>query len=1161
MTSLPVIFTPNGSGDTQYLPPAFTVGETNLEIKITVSKVELDFSKTNFVNNTRFIGLTNQDFDVVNEPSQISVAMDKITWTDKDGSSLDTKPPENAGDSEGEYTVTIPFTYDENIYVFEKNTVNGLTITKTSAGNGTISGPYHVVTPSMTVTDANAIPGLIYNRNKQATIQITSLIPGSNITVQWREDGTNDWTKESYTDVRSTSLSVAEITDAGEYEVQITIRHETYNEKSFTFGISTGDKGVVTIAKKSVTAPTAKQDLVYSGQLQNGLADSADAGFYTVQNCGSGTDAGSYQATVAIDTANCFWSDEGSESTIATKTIAWSIGKKEIPTTTIDGWASHTYDGQEQNAVTGSSYSGSGFTVKDGENGTLVGSFGGNEVFTITNARATNAGRYEPKATISKDALKNFYWQGDETKEQATVDVRRSTSENYWIMSPMELVIGLPTVNSVTYTGAAFDTTKIHSPILTDDAAAQLQVDKEKRYLFYPAIGNDPLSEVPVDAGTYRVAVNYEPKNMNSVMSNYSISYTTGTGTIRDGKVSFTIGRAPLTLKVPTDLTDTYSGSPQEVPQPTYSGLVGKDKDVSNPIGSVFTFRYAITPTDEAGDQMTPPTRTAAGTYNVSVSISSNNYYAVGNDGGVGGANTLGYTWTIEAAENPITLKDGDTIVPAGGTVTRKLTDDLFAVTGTPEHVQEGNEKASVTYALADVDVDTQEGVIQVNETTGNITPLKVGKAKVNVTVSALPSYAATTTSFYVEISKGDPTVTVKNQEFPYGTDITQPGNGKPAYDDPSNVTVSSDAAEDAVDPTEPAEGNVTFTLYDSQKNAEGETGEITDFDDLNAGTYYLRVDYKGDENYNSAFGIGELKISAQAMSDFTVSDQTLTYSGSNQIESVKKHVADAADEANNSLSISDENVTLLKAEEGGTTAPSGEDSAWDTPLESITDVSESGTYFYRVRVANYNDAVGSFTVTVNPKEITVVGVDAVDRQYNGSNKVTLKLADGVIQPTSNDVVQDDSVFFALKQDATGTVEDVNAADNSKEVAVASSVIDLSGDDAGNYKVTAVKTTADRKIDVVISPKEITLKFDGVDEQNVISKPYTGKPISVNVVAPEGAFVGNDSLKDADVKYTYVPNLPTTDNEHTAVGDYTVTAKLMVSSFPLTLSRIPQTVS
>lgn len=1141
LTALPVIFTPNGSGDTQYLTSVSAVDTTYLEIKITVSKVELDFSRTNFVNNTRFIGLTNQDFDVVNEPSQISVDMQSIKWKNKDGSSTETKPPENAGAPEGEYTVTIPFTYDENIYDFETITVNGLTITKTSEGNGTISGPYHVVTPSMTVTDANAISGLIYNQNEQATIQITSLIPGSNIAVQWREDGTNDWTEELYTNVQSTLLSVAKITNAGEYEVQIDIQHETYNEKSFTFGISTGDKGVVTIAKKSVTAPTAKQDLVYTGQLQNGLADSADVGFYTVTSGESGTDAGSYQATVTIDTANCYWSDEGSGSTNATKTITWSIGKKEIPTTTIDRWASHIYNGQEQTAVTGNSYSGSGFTVGNGENGTLVGSFGGNEVFTITNARATNAGRYEPKATISEDARKNFYWQGDETKKQATVDVRRSnTSDNFWIMSPMELVIGLPTVNSVTYTGGDFDTNNIIPPKLTDNAETQLQVNQQQPYLFYPAIGNDPLSEVPVDAGTYRVAVNYEPKNMNSVMSNYSISYTIGTSTSRDGRVSFTIDKAPLTLTVPTDRTDTYSGSPQEVPQPTYSGLVGKDKDVSNPIGSVFTFRYAITPTDEAGDQKTPPTRTAAGTYDVSVSISSNNYRAVGNAGGVGGANTLDYTWTIEAAENLITLKDGENTVTANGTVTRKLTDNPFTVTGIPEHVQEGNEKASVTYALATVEPGvTEDGVIRVTAT-GEITPLKVGKAKVNVTVSALPSYAATTTSFYVVISKGDPTVTVQTQEFSYGTDITNPGDGKLAYDNLSNVIVSSDAAEDAVDPTEPTKENVTFTLYDSQENAEGpvagETGKITDFEDLDAGTYYLRVDYTGDENYTAAYGIGTITITAQGMGNISVADQTFKYDGTNKLTSVENAIKNAV----TSIDSDALEITLIKASDGQASAPGADDSAWDFSISDITDVADSGTYFYRIAAKNYKTVTGSVKVTVNPAELTVDEVTLTD---------TEKTYDGAVDlPTGNDDLGLKEVTGAVNGEkisayVTAAYDSSDASDNAP-INIVYKITFVDTADPSNYEygdedveVTKIGNTWTFTKTVAGMINKATLTYtSGITAAN---REYDGTA-EVDLKA-ENSIAFSGKIEKDDVSLALVENAKGTMNDVNAGDDKVVT--------------------
>ena len=1175
---LPVIFTPT-TASAKGLGSAASYQEDSqtvyLTIKVVVSKVELDFTNTSFTNYNRYIGLNTPAFALSQTPVGVTADISNAKYY-KNSEEVDKPNEESGSDDAGDYTIKIPFCYDPAVYSLPGNPVNnnGLTITGTEEGTGTISGTYRVLiatmeniqytTPRRTYTLQSQSSGDSPVAVAQPIVHLEGVLEGSSVEVKIKKSEDSDWNSaqtETYPSTTDTSMDIAKVTDAGTYNVQIVISKTNYEPRTI-------DINNVVVQKREVALPNAISNLQYNGESQRGVEDTAiitgdpllgitdhaNSLYYTIlENSDYAVDAGQHTVRVQIDPNNCIWADG---KTTEKNSTTFSIAKKPIRKISIAD-TEHAYDGSLKNAVTYTgaeeeyTYIDSAASTED-SSVTRTFSYEGKTAFQITAISATDAATYYPVAKILDTT--NFYWEGDDTQQETEYKL----SESGWKITPMELFQDVPTItdenpirqgDNVKYTGAGFDESKITFALSTEVARYFTQ-DSQKLYTYYQGTqqSNAEISKPQNAADNYFVAATLVPKE-GVKASNFIVRYrypnTEQTGT--SGKVPFTIDKADLHLIAPEEqyLTVKYSGEDQTVPKPSVNteDLLGEDASNSMPEGTIYTFRYSITDSSGTSEYTpNPPTRKEVGEYTVNVYISSTNYNGVGNEGN---ANILTYTWKIEAAENPITLKDGDTTVQAGETVTRKLIDDLFAVTGTPAYTQEGEQTASVTYALANVEPGgTGEGVIRVTET-GEITPLKVGKAKVNVTVSALPSYAETTTSFYVEILKGDPTVTVKTQEFPYGTDITQPGNDTPAYNDPSNVTVSSDAAEDAVDPTEPAEGNVTFTLYDSRENAEGETGDITDFDDLNAGTYYLRVDYKGDENYNSAFGIGELKISAQAMSDFTVSDQTLTYSGSNQIESVKKHVAEAAAAANNSLNITNVNVTLLKAKEGGTTAPGGEDSAWNTSLASITDVSESGTYFYRVRVANYNDAVGSFTVTVNPKEITVVGVDAVDRQYNGSNEVTLKLADGVTQPTSNDVVQDDSVFFALKQDATGTVEDVNAADSSKEVAVVSSVIDLSGDDAGNYKVTAVKTTADRKIDVVISPKEITLKFDGVDEQNVISKPYTGKPISVNVVAPEGAFVGNDSLKDADVKYTYVPNSPTTDNEHTAVGEYTVTAKLM----------------
>ena len=195
LTSLPVIFIPNSTGATRYLPETSAdKAGTELEIRVTVSKLPLDFSNIGFDNNIRFIGITNEDFDVIGEPDGVTVNITGASWKDAGGTPVE-KPAEDAAAQPADYTVTVPFTYNEDVYTLGSGsiTVNGLTIQDTGNGTGTISGPYYVRNPSFDALDANVKEDLVYNRQAQTTISVTGLIPNSTVKVEWRNPDTGNW--------------------------------------------------------------------------------------------------------------------------------------------------------------------------------------------------------------------------------------------------------------------------------------------------------------------------------------------------------------------------------------------------------------------------------------------------------------------------------------------------------------------------------------------------------------------------------------------------------------------------------------------------------------------------------------------------------------------------------------------------------------------------------------------------------------------------------------------------------------------------------------------------------------------------------------------------------------------------------------------------------
>ena len=185
---------------------------------------------------------------------------------------------------------------------------------------------------------------------------------------------------------------------------------------------------------------------------------------------------------------------------------------------------------------------------------------------------------------------------------------------------------------------------------------------------------------------------------------------------------------------------------------------------------------------------------------------------------------------------------------------------------------------------------------------------------------------------------------------------------------------------------------------------------------------------------------------------------------------------------------------------------------------------------------------------TITPKAITVTGISAVDRVYDGTEVVQL-----TGEPETEDTVEGDNLTLTLADDATGSIADANV-DEGKDVTVETSVITLGGTDKNNYTVKEVKYDATTGLTVNITQRPVNLEFAGIGQDDrIIEKAYTGQPVSVTVGPvtnpDEGTgFVDSDQLKADDVDYTYTPVDPTTDKNHTAVGSYTVTAALKGTS-------------
>ncbi len=118
-----------------------------------------------------------------------------------------------------------------------------------------------------------------------------------------------------------------------------------------------------------------------------------------------------------------------------------------------------------------------------------------------------------------------------------------------------------------------------------------------------------------------------------------------------------------------------------------------------------------------------------------------------------------------------------------------------------------------------------------------------------------------------------------------------------------------------------------------------------------------------------------------------------------------------------------------------------------------------------------------SVTADITPKEVSITGVTATDRAYDGTTAITLTSA------TLSGVVTDDTVSVT---GGKGTVESADAGEN-KEVTVTGYV--LTGTDAANYTLagqpTGIKVTINKAAAVTIANQSVSVKNSNTESQTV----------------------------------------------------------------------------
>ena len=193
-----------------------------------------------------------------------------------------------------------------------------------------------------------------------------------------------------------------------------------------------------------------------------------------------------------------------------------------------------------------------------------------------------------------------------------------------------------------------------------------------------------------------------------------------------------------------------------------------------------------------------------------------------------------------------------------------------------------------------------------------------------------------------------------------------------------------------------------------------------------------------------------------------------------------------------------------------GTTAPT---EGWTADIPTAKN---AGTYYVWYKAFGDDNHLDSESkcveVKINAKTVTVDGITASDKVYDGSTSATLDYSQAVLNGNLDG--------NNLTVSATGTFTSKDASASAQTVTI--SRITFGGTAAGNYELATTGNQTDTT--ATITPKEVSLNW-GTTELT-----YNGKPQAPTCTA--GNLVGTDSCT-VTVEVT---------GEHTVVGEYTAQA-------------------
>lgn len=1068
--------------DVQYFPVTFTpdpqqynylqnggeavkaskYGETQLLVGVKVEKVELDFSAIAFDNASVLLDTTSKErvpISVTGAPTSGLDGDPTYRYYDDKDYDKDVPPARNQVWSG---MVSVTYQYNSDDYWVDPNTefIYGtdsepytIDVQSGSDGNGTvtISHRYQIIEGNWDAVSA-VVMQRTYGDDDMNTVHLTGVPKGATIKWRYAPDGTESYTQWESQGMEETdgTVDIVPIQNAGNYDVEIEIIYSDYDPDKWNKTLS------VHVYKKAVAIPTAVTGLTYTGEEQTGVSVAAGMNdIYTLSD-NTGIDAKGYTATATL-TENAFqnycWQGRGEDQ--QTAEISWSIAKRSVMVPNVFQTRQYQYNGAYQKIV--SAPDGTNFEyVFPAEGKDVEGKFkeSGIVAFTVTNGQAKDVGEYPIKATLENE---NYQWVGTGNPADGSLSVDLGK----WEITRIYLTAPAFTASGKEYDGQPYDPDTLvqWQDGSRDQAVAKVQKEMKgsDQFTFSRFVYNSGGATAPEDAGSYTIQAEYTYPTQNYVLRN---------NTPRN----FTIKQKSLTMQAPGNQELTYTGAPQEILGVTVepSGLVEGDHE------SAYVITYSSQEWDETLNDGKGGWSSSTTTYNglpsleyvgrylITAKLTSKNYTA----------EDVTYEVEISIATQIVKLtQEGGTEVADGGSISKTLGNEPFTVTG-KGYVGENATGAQITYKSSDSDTASvdENGQVTLKKATA-----KGESVTITVTAAGSANYQAATATYTITVGKGTPEVAV---QMPTGgsADNTYSYTGEALT---FNATVTG-ASNGAVAPT--TDRKVTYNFYSDNS---GQKGDALANQPTGIGTYWVEAVYEGDDNYNGLTSTAEKFTISPAALEVEATGYSHTYDGQKYYPVASIKVTGVGEKT-----FTKDDYTISYAKKTDDQPPEADDE-WRADLQ-VKDVADSGDYWFKVVIKNddsYNAYIGSVTVDIDPKQLTVTKTVKPTKEYDG---------------TADADVQFDTIATEIPGESV-TADSVSAVYDSPNANVDNFI-------TITYQLTAGPNTDLDNYSVSTDGGEITeegLGKETVKEVNGISVGIDPAPITVDIKDQEKVYDGS----------------------------------------------------